>query len=179
MTIHVRDNCHFEFTSIVQAGMPTVKGVVFTKAGCTTAATVAYTWSAHFQRTDRDLVTLVSGAGRFQATAGTIGSPSPAARSPCGAIPTRSAQLDRPDGVVGRSLPIAEADRESTDASASVSEVPECSFGSGDVHVPLRFQPRAADVATCANVAAATRAARAASGSTLASLAFRTTASIR
>lgn len=36
MTARVVDSCHFVFTSIVQAGMPTVSGVEFVKRPCTT-----------------------------------------------------------------------------------------------------------------------------------------------
>ena len=130
MTIHVRDKCHFEFTSIVQAGMPTVKGVVFTKAGCTTAATVAYTWSAHFQRADRDLVTLVRGAGRFQATAGTIGGGS------VGQLTIRFSNRKRPaDNAVwtiklsgpGRYRPPKGSDSGYSEFRASVSATPRSS----------------------------------------------------
>ena len=36
MTARVIDSCHFVFTSIVQAGMPTVSGIEFIKRPCTT-----------------------------------------------------------------------------------------------------------------------------------------------
>ena len=36
MTARVVDSCHFVFTSIVQAGMPTVSGIEFVKSPCTT-----------------------------------------------------------------------------------------------------------------------------------------------
>lgn len=36
MTARVTDSCHFVFTSIVQAGMPTVSGIEFVKSPCTT-----------------------------------------------------------------------------------------------------------------------------------------------
>jgi hypothetical protein len=36
MTARVIDSCHFVFTSIVQAGMPTVSGIEFVKNPCTT-----------------------------------------------------------------------------------------------------------------------------------------------
>jgi hypothetical protein len=130
MTIHVRDKCHFEFTSIVQAGMPTVTGVEFTKAGCTTVETVAYTWSAHFQRADGDLVTLVKGAGRFQETAGTIGPGS------VGRLTIRFTNRKRPaDNAVwtikltgrGRHRAAEGRDRGYTEFRASVSANPRSS----------------------------------------------------
>ena len=36
MTAVVIDSCHFRFTSIVQAGMPTLTGIEFRKSPCTT-----------------------------------------------------------------------------------------------------------------------------------------------
>ena len=36
MTARILDSCHFVFTSIVQAGMPTVSGIEFIKRPCTT-----------------------------------------------------------------------------------------------------------------------------------------------
>lgn len=45
MTADVLDHCHFRFTAIVQAGMPTVTGIVFTKTPCGTTAVSAPTKS--------------------------------------------------------------------------------------------------------------------------------------
>jgi hypothetical protein len=39
MTAEVLDDCHFRFTSIVQAGMPTLSGIEFTRIPCAVAPT--------------------------------------------------------------------------------------------------------------------------------------------